>query len=85
MMKGLTEGRIVHYVLPDGRHKGEHRPTIVVKVWEPISKPYPSQLQVFIDGTNDYPASSQGLMWKTSVPFDEKDKKLGTWHWIEQA
>lgn len=28
-MEGLTEGRIVHYVLPDG----QHRPAIIVKVW----------------------------------------------------
>ena len=31
-MEGLTEGRIVHYVLTEGRYPGEHRAAVVVKV-----------------------------------------------------
>lgn len=52
-MEGLTEGRIVHYVLPDGNHEGEHRPAIIVKVWNKTTGYV--NLQVFVDGTNDYP------------------------------
>jgi hypothetical protein len=61
-MDGLTEGRIVHYVMPNG----EHRPAIVVRVWrvqdykngQVVGLPHPPengccQLHVFTDGTND--------------------------------
>lgn len=81
-MEGLTEGRIVHYVLPDGPHQGEHRPAIVVKVW---SKDVgTSNLQVFVDGENDgYPAGTN-VVWKTSITYSENPVS-GTWHWIEKA
>lgn len=90
-MEGLTEGRIVHYVLPNG----EHRPAIVVRVWRDqsgVCEGY-ANLQVFTDGGNDAPAFSsdwdkgaaaEGIMWKTSVCYDE-NKAPGTYHWIERA
>ena len=90
-MEGLTEGRIVHYVLPDGPHAGEHRPAIVVKVWRlnnadgtqrPPDNGY-SNLIVFVDGTNDY-LDYSGAVWATSVVYSE-DPKPRTWHWIERA
>jgi len=95
-MEGLTEGRIVHYVLDSG----EHRPAIVVKVWR-----YPdpdvvdqdgaallnprngcSNLQVFTDSDagakfND---ALPPVMWATSRVYSE-NKEPGTWHWIEKA
>ena len=93
-MQGLTEGRIVHYVLPDNddecRCPGEHRPAVVVKVWDD-GYGYDDgvvNLQVFTDYTNDYPrtsAKSYGQVWATSVDFDEDEKLPGTWHWIERA
>lgn len=94
-MDGLTEGRIVHYVMPDG----EHRPAIVVRVWAASGtcEGY-SNLQVFTDGRNDLTASNveffghgqedsiaQGMVWRTSICNDEKAKKPDTWHWIEKA
>lgn len=82
-MEGLIEGRIIHYVLPDGRNEGAHRPAIIVMVWD--KEDGLVNLQVFTDGTNDYPAHlSQGVMWATSVRYDE-NKAPGTWHWIERA
>lgn len=59
-MEGLTEGRIVHFVMPNG----EHRPAIVVRVWRvkiqtdnefTLEAPENGccQLQVFTDGSND--------------------------------
>lgn len=51
-MDGLTEGRMVHYVMPDG----QHRPAAVVRVWDPAQVSYPPgvvNLQVMLDGTND--------------------------------
>lgn len=88
-MDGLTEGRMVHYVLTlsdSSLHAGEHRPAVVVKVW---STDGPVNLQVLYDGANDIPYSTaasapSGLLWRTSVPYDP-DGKVGTWHWIEKA
>lgn len=80
-MEGVTEGRIVHYVLPDGNHAGEHRPAIIVKVWNQTGGYV--NLMVFVDGTNDYPHYS-GPVWATSIGYSE-DKEPRTWHWIERA
>jgi hypothetical protein len=91
-MEGLTEGRMVHYVLSEwdesttvkpAPNQGEHRPAVVVKVWGASGT---SNLQVFTDSdpkqqTND---CRPPLMWKTSVVYDETGKP-GTWHWIERA
>lgn len=94
-MEGLTAGRIVHYVLPDGHHEGEHRPAIVIKVWgvQPELMESPCvQLAVFADGTNDYPGLASApvenpcmpVVWRTSVPYSEAPEP-NTWHWIERA
>ena len=88
-MEGLTEGRIVHFVLDVGRWQGEHRPAIVVKAFrtageENIQSTFEDgrcQLQVFTDGIND---DLPSVMWRTSVLYDENAAE-GTWHWIEKA
>jgi hypothetical protein len=80
-MEGLTAGRIVHYVLTDGRTEvNGHRPAIVVKVWNSDGT---ANLQVFTDGGNDY-IPPEPVVWKTSVMYSE-DPQPGTWHWIERA
>jgi hypothetical protein len=90
-MDGLTEGRIVHYVLPDdfeSKHGvgGRHVPAIVVKVWRQGETGYPPgtvNLQVFVDGSNDDPKGlthPRWQAWLTSVHFDESGAP-GTWHW----
>jgi len=83
-------GRIVHYVLSHGRYPGSHRPAIIVNVWD--ENPTINslvQLQVFTDCTNDYAKGegngSTGIMWATSVHYDEAEKKQGTWHWPERV
>lgn len=81
-MEGLTEGRIVHYVMEDGAHAGEHRPAVIVRVWRKDNGC--SNLQVFTDGENDGPEYASGLAWKTSRHYSE-GKEPGTWHWIEKA
>lgn len=81
-MEGLTEGRIVHYVLEGGRH----RPAIVVMVC-PKGWGYPDgavQLQVFTDGSNDGKEYESGMVWRTSVQYSETQEPE-TWHWIERA
>lgn len=82
---GLTEGRIVHYVLPDGYSAGQHRPAIVVRVWEPGGGPMGTcQLQVFTDGNNDGPGYASGIVWRTSVMYSA-ERKPYTWHWPEHV
>lgn len=74
-------GNIVHYVLPSQislSHAGEHRPAIIVKVWS--AGDWNIQLQVFMDGTNDWDGGP--CCWATSVRYDEAGAE-GTWHWPE--
>jgi hypothetical protein len=95
-MDGLTEGRIVHYVMPSH----EHRPAIVVHVWKvgsPEGVPTNNgmiNLTVFVDGLNDVkpqaevnfsPKNNETLLMRcTSVLYSE-DPQPFTWHWIEKA
>lgn len=97
-MEGLTAGRIVHYVMPDGNH----RPAIVVQVWDhDANGPGLMNCQVLTDGTNDVPWGAaevkawkdmnidpedchRGLLWRTSISYSEEPKPH-TWHWIEKA
>lgn len=76
---------------------GDHRPAIVVKVWNIDTPSCPSyvNLQVITDGSNDLYAFNpedrrrddvaHGHFWATSICFDDQEKKPGTWHWIERA
>ncbi len=77
-LKGLIEGRIVHFVLPGG----EHRPAIVVKVWG--FKAGYVNLTVFTDWGNDGLNYSKGIVWETSVDYSEAPAPR-TWHWPERA
>lgn len=80
-MEGLIEGRIVHFVLPNG----EHRPAVVVRAWRGPNMPLGCcNLQVFTDGSNDGSEYKAGIYWATSVEYSE-DPKPYTWHWPEQA
>jgi hypothetical protein len=95
LIEGLTEGRIVHYVLEG---KGDHRPAIVVRDWKQENGLV--NLQVFTDGWNDGLETSFVVMngkeqvgivkqidltvWRTSVHYSEA-KEPGTWHWPERA
>lgn len=83
-MDGLTEGRIVHYVMPDGNSIGQHRPAIVVNAWGGNPTDGRVNLQVFTDFGNDGKDFESGRYWATSAPYSEEPKP-GTWHWIERA
>ena len=79
-----TVGRIVHYVLStqDGTNSanvGHHRAPMIVRVWSDDCV----QLQVFTDGPNDRPDGT-GLIWVTSVSFNDTEKLPRTWHWPER-
>ena len=90
-MEGLIEGRIVHYVLPDGNSEGEHRAAIIVRVFESMKESGTVNLLVFTDCTNDVDPKDprtasygKGVVWATSVHYSEVPKPR-TWHWIERA
>ena len=79
-------GRIVHFIMPESsRYPGEHRPAIIVKVWDTDPKPDSMvQLQVFTDGSNDGEFFKSGLFWATSVTYaDPSENKPYSWHWPE--
>jgi hypothetical protein len=75
-------GDIVGYTLPDGAHPGDIRPALIVRTWGDTSDARVN-LQVFTDGTNDYPANhagATGILWQSSVANDEDTKASGTYH-----
>lgn len=76
-------GRTVHYILPTGRSAGEHRPAIIVRVWDKTpTEESVVQLQVFTDGRND---DLPVIWWCTSVHQDSTAQKPGTWHEPERV
>ncbi len=81
-MEGLTEGRIVHFVLVDRHGEQVHRPAIVVRVWNKENGSV--NLQVFTDGSNDGEVYKSGIWWGTSVSHSEEPEPY-TWHWPERA
>ncbi len=93
MLSGLSEGRIVHYVLSETDAPankphliGAHRPAIVVNAWAHLGREdgY-SNLLVFLDGTNDAVGVAPSyILWATSRVNDETGKP-GTWHWPEKV
>jgi len=80
-MEGLVEGRMVHFVMPDG----EHRAAVVVRVWRPQipERPGYCNLSVFTDCGNDGPGNETGFRRETSIIYSEA-KEPNTWHWIER-
>lgn len=76
-----TVGRIVHFVLDEGKHAGEHRPAIVVRVWSDDL----INIEVFTDGENDGYGQSlrDNIVWQTSVRRDDSHRPH-TWHWPER-
>lgn len=82
MPKGVTAGRIVHFVLPDPDHSGKHhhRPGIIVHAWNDECV----QLQVFTDASNDGVQGGDGVVWQTSVSYSETHEPR-TWHFPEHV
>lgn len=69
-----TLGRTVHYMLPDGRSKGQLRPAVIVRCWSDTCV----NLRVLLDGDNDDGAQE----WATSR-IEGTDP--GTWRWPERV
>jgi hypothetical protein len=84
-MDGLIEGRIIHYVMPDGR---AHRAAMIVQVFpQPQSDSPMCNITVFPDMLNDH---RYGPEWantvgvgKGSIHYSET-KEANTWHWPER-
>lgn len=79
-LKGLAEGRIVHYVLDEGPGAGQHRPAIVVRNWSDDGAGC-VQLQVFTDSYND---GLENVVWRSSALYN-REGAPGTWHWPERV
>jgi hypothetical protein len=81
----LVEGNIVHYVMPDH----QHRPAIIVQVWDREHIDGACSLIVFVDGTNDVKRNFNDPIKETVTNFWEpralhsETHEPGTWHWIE--
>ncbi len=73
-MDGLIEGRIVHFVMPNMRHRAAIVANIVDK--------YKGVCDLFVLGMPD--DGMGGFMMNLGTEFDEHKKPL-TWHWIERA
>lgn len=77
-MDGLTVGRMVHYVAPNGQHLA----AIVSKVWGEAGM---VNLNVQLPGDGDNGAYDSSPVERcTSVVFSGEPKP-NTWHWIEKA
>ena len=81
-------GRVVHYVVHEGPHAGEHRPALIVRVWSDTCV----NLVVMMDGDNDQAGGITNgaplTVWRTSIVYAAPDAefpqpKNGTWHWPE--
>ncbi len=100
-MQGVIEGRVVHFVLPDG----SHRPALIVNAWKGGGEAGSVNLLVFLDGTNDAfmhdrpPVPPIGAT-RYADPTTEEclqgtmwrtsinhslEPLEGTWHWPEHA
>lgn len=78
-------GRIVHFVLDEGRNKGEHRAAQIVRTWGTPDQPAQYvNLVVFLDGSNDDAIGGALTTWRTSVQPDFSEQPAPrTWHWPE--
>jgi hypothetical protein len=84
-MPGLIEGRVVHYTLPDGKRRGEHRAATVSYVWDHGAGLV--NLHVLLNGDMDYAGHAHpGNNWLVEkVAFSADPKVEGCWHWMERA
>lgn len=81
-LSGLTEGRIVHFVMGDGTEPWKHRPAIVVNA-HPGHERGVVNLVVYADGKHDIP-DGPFVFHKDNIPYSE-EKIPSTWHWPEKA
>jgi hypothetical protein len=75
-------GRIIHVILPHGTQpETVKRPGIIVRTWPgatPTDVASYVNAQVFTDESND---SLPGMVWKSSLSYDETAQRENSWHW----
>lgn len=74
-----SPGRIVLYVLKGGNREGEHRPAVIVRVWNDQMV----NLLVFADGENDREYTKEDLVYWSGSKLNDESGAPGTWHWPE--
>ena len=99
-MDGVTEGRVVHFVLENG----EHRLAVIVNAWHEAGGVNGLvNLQVILDGTNDLFTDSGKEIPPGACRFGKPTREEcergmlwrtsvhfsaepleGTWHWLEK-
>lgn len=76
-------GRIIHYVLKEGRSAGQHRPGIIVNTFDG-SGPHVNA-RIFLDWSNDagneFNKELEGHAF--SCPHDPEGNMPGSWHFPE--
>ncbi len=82
MEQKVTIGRTVHYVLPAGPRKGEHRAAIVTGCFVQDR----ANLTVFLDQPDDTLAAEMRgyVIRERSVEYDPTGTVPGSWHWPER-
>jgi hypothetical protein len=76
-----TLGRVVHFVLPDGKHKGSHRLAFITN--EPMSLVV--NLLVVADTDDDFPDYPPTNTCRCRcVSYDGPGRRSGSWHWPER-
>lgn len=86
-MKGLTTGRMVHYVLDRGPNKGEHRAAVVTSVADPVDGGVTLEVMTTtLDLISPNELKSGVYYYDDSAPEGyPQTARQGTWHWIEPA
>ena len=91
---GFVPGRIVLVTFLAGPKGKLTRPGIIVSVPQEANPetgetgpqpPYPCNVQVFTDGTNDFDtinADTIGTVWMRLVTHDPSGMTPGTWRWM---
>ncbi len=77
-------GRVIHYVLKEGRSAGQHRPGIIVNTFGQADAQIVNA-RIFLDWSNDadneFARDLEGHAF--SAPRDDEGKELGSWHFPE--
>jgi len=78
-------GRIVHYVsygTPGGEYTSQCRAAVITAVNESRDTSFPDVTHIL--GVSLTVLNPEGMFFNQQVPFNEDEKRGGTWHWPER-
>jgi hypothetical protein len=78
---GLTMGKLVHYTLDNGPHRGQHRAAFVTVIKD--QQAGLCNLMALVDEIND--GFTAPFIWRTGIRPDPAGQTAGTWHYAEKA